>query len=108
VKSAQGTPVTFTAAVSADHAATGTVDFLDAGTAIATGVPLSAGRATATTSNLRVGTHSITASYSGDSMTGKATTPSALLQVITGNFVVQVSGNSGSLNHFISLNITLQ
>jgi subtilase family serine protease len=110
VKSPQGTPLSLTAVVSANHTVTGTVDFLDGGTPIAsaTGVAVVLGRATTTLSTLSIGTHSITASYSGDPNTNKSTTPSPLFQVITGDFKVPISGNSGALNHTINLNVTLQ
>jgi len=110
VKNPQGTPVSFTAVVSANHTVSGTVDFLDSGTPIAsaTGVPVLLGRATTTLNTLSIGTHSITASYSGDANTNKAITPSPLSQVITGDFMVSISGNSGTLNHTINVDVTLQ
>jgi Bacterial Ig-like domain (group 3)/Putative Ig domain len=67
--SASGFSVTFTATVAAvspgSGTPTGTVTFDDNGTPIGTGT-LSAGVATFSTSSLTVGTHSITAVYSGD------------------------------------------
>ena len=64
-----GQAVTFTATVSALAPATGTptgtVTFLDGGSAIGTGT-LSGGVATFTTSALAVGSHTITTSYGGD------------------------------------------
>jgi len=59
-----GQAVTFTATVPAG--ATGTVTFLDGTTPLCSGVPVSLVTATCTTSVLTVGTHSITAVYSGD------------------------------------------
>jgi hypothetical protein len=63
-----GQSVTFTATVTG-ASATGTVTFQDNGTNIAgcVGIALAAGRATCTTSTLTVGSHTIVASYSGDS-----------------------------------------
>jgi uncharacterized delta-60 repeat protein len=64
-----GQAVTFTATVSGSAGTpTGTVGFLDGSTAIAgcSAVGLSAASATCTTSALLAGSHSITASYSGD------------------------------------------
>jgi len=58
-------PVTFTALVS-PSAATGTVTFFDGSTSLGTGT-LSSGVATFSTSALALGSHSITASYAGDS-----------------------------------------
>jgi sugar lactone lactonase YvrE len=73
-----GNPVTFTATVpsSATQAATGTVSFLDNGAQIGTGTLAgNPGVATFTTSLLMVGTHSISASYAGDSYNGASTSP---------------------------------
>jgi uncharacterized repeat protein (TIGR01451 family) len=65
-----GQPVTFTATVStvAPGAGTpsGTVQFLDNGTPVGAPVALSGGVATMNTSALTVGSHTITAVYSGD------------------------------------------
>jgi hypothetical protein len=58
-----GQTVTFTATVS--PAGTGTVQFFNGGTSIGV-VNVSSGKATLPTSTLTVGTHSITAKYSGD------------------------------------------
>src|SRR3989454_135881 len=65
-----GQSVTFTATVAAvapgAGTPSGTVTFLDGATTLGTGT-LSGGTATLTTSTLAVGSHSITASYGGDS-----------------------------------------
>jgi len=61
-----GSPVTFTATVSASNATPqGTVTFYDGNTAIGPGELLNAGTALFSTSSLAIGTHSITASYPG-------------------------------------------
>jgi uncharacterized protein YjdB len=60
-----GQSVVFTATVS-PSAATGTVQFMDNGSPLGSPVTLSTGVATYSTAALTVGTHSITASYSGD------------------------------------------
>lgn len=64
--STQGSPVTFTATVSATTGGTptGTVTFRRDGTSIGTAT-LSGGSASLTTSSLPLGTHSITAAYGG-------------------------------------------
>jgi len=75
-----GNSVTFAATIppSGSAAPTGTVSFLDGATQIGTGtLKGNPGVATFTTSTLNVGTHSITASYAGDSMNG----PSSSLPV---------------------------
>lgn len=107
VKSPQGSPVTITAVISADHTVTGTVNFFDNGAPIAQGVPVNAGRAAITTSTLALGTHPITAAYSGDSQTNPATTSTPLEQVITGNGQLQISATSGTLTHNIQIAFTL-
>jgi hypothetical protein len=62
------------------NAPIGKVTFRDSGTAI--GSPaLIGGVAVFTKKNLSVGTHSITATYSGDAESGKSTSP-VLLQVV--------------------------
>jgi DNA-binding beta-propeller fold protein YncE len=62
-----GNQVTFTASVSGPNGtATGTVTFRDGSTALCSGVALASGSATCSTSALAVGTHDITAQYSGD------------------------------------------
>jgi uncharacterized protein (TIGR03437 family) len=66
--SAPGQAVTFTATV-APATATGTVTFLDGSTVLGSGT-LSNGVATFSSSTLAAGTHSITATYNGDSNYG--------------------------------------
>ncbi|OLD19649.1 MAG: hypothetical protein AUJ01_05595 [Acidobacteria bacterium 13_1_40CM_3_65_5] len=65
-----GAPITLTATVSivapGAGTPTGSVTFMDGATAISGAVALGAGVATFTTSSLAVGTHTITAIYSGD------------------------------------------
>jgi hypothetical protein len=73
-----GTSVTFTATLPVS--ATGTVTFKDGGSTIGTGT-LSGGRASWSTSSLSKGTHSITASYGGDT-NYKTATSSTLKQTM--------------------------
>ena len=73
-----GSPVTFTATVPAG--ATGTVQFLDGTTVLGPGT-VSNGTASFSTTTLSVGTHSITAVYSGDA-TYNGATSSAVSQVV--------------------------
>ena len=79
-----GSAVTFTATVSGAGPAspTGTVAFIDSGTAIGTG-GISGTTATFATKTLIAGTQSITASYGGDT-NYVAVTSSAISQVVTG------------------------
>lgn len=80
--STYGTAVTFTATISGGSTIpTGTVTFMDGTATIGTGTLNSAAQATLTIATLSVGSHSITASYSGDA-THAATTSAALTQVV--------------------------
>lgn len=74
-----GANVVFSATVS-PASATGTVQFLDGATVLGTS-PLSGGSASMVISTLAVGTHSITAVYSGDA-NNAASTSSVLSQVV--------------------------
>jgi hypothetical protein len=107
VKAPEGSAVTFSAAISADHQVGGTVNFLDNGNSLAQGVAVQVGRATFTTGSLVLGTHPITASYSGDGSTHSATTSAPLNQVITGSSQLQITATSGNLTHNIQLQFSL-
>lgn len=61
-----GQPVTFTATITSSGPSTGTVTFNDGSTVVAS-VPLASGQASFSTSSLAAGSHSITATFSGDS-----------------------------------------
>jgi trimeric autotransporter adhesin len=74
-----GLPIIFTATITAS--ATGTVAFHDGATVLGT-VPITSGIATLTISTLAIGTHTITASYSGD-VNFTAATSTAITQVVT-------------------------
>jgi hypothetical protein len=76
-----GNSVTFTATVT-PSLATGTVTFKDGGTSIGSGTLSSSGTATFTTSTLAAGSHSITASYGGDS-NDTTSTSSTLTQTVS-------------------------
>ena len=79
-----GQPVTFTATVSsAAGTLSGAVQFLDGSGSLGPPVILSGGLATFTTSSLTVGTHSITALYSGDGNFSASTSP-VLTQIVHG------------------------
>lgn len=108
VKTPVGNPLTLTAAVSADHNPSGTVDFLDNGVPIAQGVAVNAGRATATISTLALGTHPLTASYSGDGDTNPSQTATPLNQVITGNGQFQITATSGTVVHNLQVSFVLR
>jgi len=79
--SAFGQQVTFTATVNPASGATGTVTFMDGASTLAT-LPLEAnGAAALSLSTLAVGSHTITAQYSGDSGHGGSTS-AALTQTV--------------------------
>jgi hypothetical protein len=73
--SAYGDQVTFTATVSPSSGATGTVTFMDGGSAIGSSLLNATGVATFSTSSLAVGSHSITAQYGGDNNHNGSTSP---------------------------------
>ncbi len=88
-------PVTFTATLASTAGSpAGTVTFLDGSTQLGIGT-LSAGIATYTTSSLAAGTHSITASYAGDTNFAPVTS-SALTQTIEDFTFAPPSGGSTS------------
>jgi Bacterial Ig-like domain (group 3)/Bacterial Ig-like domain (group 2) len=78
--STYGSSVKFTATV-APSTATGTVTFMDGSATLGTGA-LSSGKATFSTSTLTSGSHSITASYGGDT-NDNSSTSSALTQTVS-------------------------
>jgi hypothetical protein len=77
-----GQSVTFTATVSGGTSPTGSVQFLEGATVLAT-VPLAGSTASFTTSALSVGTHPITAAYGGD-VDDSPSTSSIVNQVVNG------------------------
>ena len=79
-----GGTVKFTATVSPGTTAvtpTGTVNFLDGATALASGKTLAAGKATFSINTLNAGNHTITAVYSGDSNFQGSTSPNKVVTV---------------------------
>ena len=89
-----GQSVTFTATVSPSFGPTGTVQFFDGATSLGTGA-LSGGTASLTTATLTAGSHSITATYGGNTnFTGS--TASALTQTV--NLASTTTTLTASLN----------
>src|SRR5207248_11307292 len=81
-----GRPITFTAMISSTAGTpTGTVTFKDGATTLGTGTLNSSGQATYSTSSLTADTHSITASYDGD--TNFATSTSTAVSQVVNNLV---------------------
>ena len=81
--SAAGQLVTFTATISGGVNATGTVQFKDNGVNIGAPVAVTAGIAQLTINTLGVGTHNITAVYSGDANNAGSTTSAGVTEVVT-------------------------
>jgi hypothetical protein len=100
--------VTLKAFVAAPHTVSGTVTFSADGAQLDQPVAVTAGRAFLITSDLNVGTHTITAAYSGDAQTPAATSASPLDQVITGTVPLQIPVSSGSISHPLTISFTLQ
>lgn len=93
-----GQPIAFTAQLDAQSAAAATagqIQFLD-GSAVLGSAVMSVGTGTLTVANLAAGTHSITASWSGDGNSGPVTS-AALLQVVgRAQTTTLLSASSGS------------
>ncbi|ABF39110.1 protease-like protein [Candidatus Koribacter versatilis Ellin345] len=107
-KVAAGASVTFTADVSGgNNGATGSVTFYDGTTALGNAVDVSNGQATLAVNTLTVGTHAITAKYTGDS-SHAASVSQPMYQAITGTTTLAVTATSGSTSHVLNLNLTVQ
>jgi subtilase family serine protease len=94
-----GTNVTFTATVAVTPgtaAATGTVTFKDGGTTIGTGTVGTGGVATYATTALAVGSHSVTASYVGD--TFNAASVSSAVAVTVTDFTISLSPTTATVS----------
>jgi hypothetical protein len=110
--SAVGAAVTFTATVSSQSSTlTGTVQFLD-GTTVLCGGPqlLNSNSRTAQceTSSLALGSHSITAVYSGDDLNATSTSP-VLTQVVkqTSNLVLSSSENPAQVYDAVTFTVNV-
>jgi hypothetical protein len=90
----QGKPVTLTAKVTVNKPGagtpTGTVTFYDGKTALGTVKLKGSGKAKLTTSQLTVGTHSITVTYNGDT-DDSTSTSQAVTVTVTASMTIQVS-----------------
>jgi Bacterial Ig-like domain (group 3) len=93
-----GNPVTFTATItSASAIPTGSVTFQDSGTTLSTATLDANGQATYTTSALSAGSHSITATYIGNS-SFSASTSAPLIQTVNSTPTATTTTLSSSLN----------
>ena len=98
-----GNPVTFRVVVT-PGAATGTVAFKDGSSVIGTGT-LSGGQTTFSTSSLSLGTHSITAVYSGDA-TYNSITSIVITQTVTASSTSPLLPGPINGNYTSSINVT--
>ena len=111
VKAPNGTDVVFTVTVNSSKALSGTVDLWD--TSVSTGAGLASafvvnGSATIHINYLQVGTHVISADYSGDANNQPSKTSGSINVAITGLTVVFVQGATNSLTHSMPINVTLE
>jgi hypothetical protein len=107
-KVASGGTVTLQASLQSQNNATGTVTFYDGTTAIGSAVPVTSGVATLTTTSLAVGTHPITAKYSGDKHDTASSSSNTIEQTVTGTFTLNINATSGTLSEPIAIPATLQ
>jgi hypothetical protein len=80
----QGSPVTFTATITGargSFAPTGTVTFKDGNTTLGTGTLNASGVATFTTSSVSIGSHTVTATYGGDTNNTNSTSNAVTVTV---------------------------
>jgi len=101
-----GSPVTFTATITAGGAVvTGTVTFFDGTTAICSAVTVNGSNAAScTTSGLALGSHSITASYTGDPSNAAGVSPALTEIVKQASSIVLVANPSPAV---VTANVTL-
>ena len=106
-KVASGTSVSLNAQVSGGKNPTGTVTFYDGNTSIGAS-SLSNSIGNLDISTLAVGTHSITASYSGDNNNAASKSSDVLNQTVTGTFSLTITASAGTLSHTAVVPVTLQ
>jgi len=112
---ASGQPVTLTATAAGSYAMpTGTVTFLDGTSVLGTATLDSSGIATFSTASLSAGSHSLTASYAGDSGSEASVSP-ALTETINaaaiqpqGGFTIAVTGPASvGVGRSVNLTVTV-
>jgi hypothetical protein len=108
VKAPSGASVTLTAVVTSANTVSGTITFIDSVAGTLAVVAVTNGQAAAQISNLSVGTHTISASYSGDVTDYPSNSNGAINQVITGTAQVTISGTTSTLTNSASFNVTIQ
>jgi hypothetical protein len=103
-----GQAVTLTATVT-PGTSTGTVQFSDGAPPISAGIPLSSGKVTIITSSLAVGTHTITATYSGDPNTSGSSSPifSQVVNQVKSTLSLAPSVNPSLVTQAVTFNATV-
>jgi hypothetical protein len=107
-KVASGGTVTLQANVESQDNLQGTVTFYDGTTAVGSPVQVSGGVAILTSTSLPVGTHAITAKYSGDKEDTASSSSNVVEQTVTGAFTLTINATSGMLSQPLSIPATLQ
>jgi hypothetical protein len=104
-----GAPYTLTATVTSSKSPTGSVTFFNSGTQLGPAVPLVNGVATFSSSqSFPVGMFGFTAQYSGDTNNLSSQSATAASMAFTGSMSVVVIGQTGTLQRFANINVTLQ
>jgi hypothetical protein len=100
--------VTFTVTVKPNGPATpsGLVQLYDNGQAFLSAVKVNAGIATFQATTLPVGVHNLSAQYLGDATT-QGSTSAPIMQVITGQIALQISGVSGATTEVVNFNVVV-
>ena len=106
-KVASGSSVMLQATASSEKKLTGSVTFYADGSALGKSSLIN-GVATLSSTSMAVGTHAITAKYSGDEDNAASTSADTVEQTITGAFTLTLNATSGSLNHSIAVPAQLQ
>jgi len=103
-----GTQVTFTVMVTPNGGATptGAVQLYDNGQTFGSAVNVSAGTATFPVATLPVGVHNFTANYRGDANT-QPSTSQPIVQTITGQVGLQISGASSGITETADFMVTV-
>ena len=112
VKVASGTNVTFTATLSSATSGTplpsGQVTFIDSGTFLGSTGFFGGNTATWTANFQTVGTHVISAGFSGDPKYLASQTHGSINQVVTGTGSVILEASSPSVSHSVQFSVTIQ
>jgi len=106
-KAASGSSITLEATVSSTNNATGSVTFFDGTTSLGSAVPAKSGIATLAVTSLPVGTHAITAKFSGDKHDSASSSSNTIEQTVTGDFTLTINATSGTLSRSLTVPATL-